>query len=554
MLRGFLVSEKDVLGPRRVPVATALTVGRAPECGFVIEDGAASRRHLQIIDRGGDFYWKDLGSTNGTVVNGSRMLEGRLKAGDRLQIGDTVLRFDVEEVEETGPSPEESTMFKQTILDDQGHAVTQRARGRAEDLLQAVYSVMDHIATNYEPCSLADQILETTVSAVRAERGAILFVDAAGEALRPCPVCGSVHMLAGGKLERVAQDVLRISNTVVQRVLQNGESVLYKEGSGNGSVDPSESMVSLNLRSVLCAPLRGKYQTLGLMYLDSTRSDRQYSHDDMLLATAVAKSAGLAIENANMHHQILEKQRIEQEIAFAWSIQEGFLVKAWPEGAERFEVYGETQPAKTVGGDFYDYARPAPETVGILIGDVSGKGVPAALTMAQVLAEFRLRAQGQCPPAEVLRALNENLTARSRFGIFCTLCYLTVDLATGRVVCANAGHHPVARIGPKGAELIGSASGPPAGVLPDLQWQNEEFRIEPGETLLLYTDGIAEARRAENGAPCEYGAEGILQLACRQPDRHPRDLIGSLIDDVREFCAPSVPHDDCTLIALRYLG
>jgi len=380
--RGFLVSEKDSRGLRRVPIHGSIVVGRSADCGFVIDDTAASRRHFQIVDRGGEFHWRDLGSTNGTVLNGSRMLEGRLKPGDRLQVGETVLRFEVEEAPEAAPAPEDSTMFKQTILDEAGRAITEMPRGRAEDLLRAVYAVTNEIASNYEPCSLIDRILEMTVDAIGAQRGALFFADPAAEVLMPCTVCSRIHIIENGRLGRAERDDIRISQSVAQRVLQEGESVLYRESNGAAS----ESILSLKLRSVLCAPIRGKYEIFGILYLDTTRPDRQYTQDDMLLATAVAKSAGLAIENASLHRQILEKQRIEQEIEFAWSIQQGFLVKQWPEEETQFQVYGDTRPAKTVGGDFYDFARPDPYHAGILIGDVSGKGVPAALTMAQLLS------------------------------------------------------------------------------------------------------------------------------------------------------------------------
>lgn len=109
----------------------------------------------------------------------------------------------------------------------------------------------------------------------------------------------------------------------------------------------------------------------------------------MLLSTAVGNSAGLALENARMHVQIVEKNRTDSEIQHAWQIQQGFLINEWPEDDARFKVYGDTRPAKTVGGDFYDFVQPDDAHVGLLIGDVSGKGVPAALTMAQLLTEFR---------------------------------------------------------------------------------------------------------------------------------------------------------------------
>lgn len=553
MLRGFLVSEKDIQGPRRVPIHTSIVLGRAADCGFVLDDAAASRRHLQIVDRGGDFHWKDLGSTNGTVVNGARMLEGRLKSGDRLQIGDTVLRFELEEIPAEVRSPDDSTMFRQVVFDEQGEAITRTLSGRAEALLRAVYSVMDEIASNYETCSLVDRILETTVQAVDAQRGALFFTDPSGEALLPCPVCEEVHVFEDGALTRTAVNELQISSTIAQRVLKDGESVLFKSADSEGR-DSSASIVSLKLRSVICTPLRGKLGSLGILYLDSNRRDREYSEDDMLLATAVGKSAGLAIENANMHRQLLEKQRIEQEISFAWSIQQGFLVKTWPDAEPSFQVYGETRPAKTVGGDFYDFARPDADHLGLLIGDVSGKGVPAALTMAQLLAEFRLHARGVCEPARVLHALNRGLAARSRHGMFCTLCYICLDLRTGEALCANAGHHPPIVVGADGARLACEATGPPAGILGEAEWEDTPFRLAPGESVLLYTDGIVEARKANTPVLCEYGSDALCLAAAKFYGKHPKDLLDSVNDEVVRFCAPAHPHDDCTMIAARYCG
>ncbi|MCX5757730.1 MAG: PP2C family protein-serine/threonine phosphatase [Candidatus Hydrogenedentes bacterium] len=253
-----------------------------------------------------------------------------------------------------------------------------------------------------------------------------------------------------------------------------------------------------------------------------------------------------------MHREILDKQRVDQEIAYAWTIQEGFLVNDWSAKDGRFEVYGETRPARTVGGDFYDFVRLSQDRIGILIGDVSGKGVPAALAMAQLLAQFRLRARETMSPAEVVKALNEDLVVRSQRGMFCSLCYITLDLGTGAVLCANAGHHPVLYVGSEGARCFGDASGPPAGILPVVPWTDSEWVVEPGGTLLLYTDGIIEARSGEAGE--EYGIEGLFRIARRMYDRPPKELVDAVNEDVRAFCAPLLPHDDCTMIAVRRLG
>lgn len=555
-MRGFVVSKS---GDDRVAVDEAIVLGRTADCGVVVDDGAASRRHMEILRRGPKFYWRDLGSTNGTIVNGRRMLEGELRHGDEIQIGETRFVFEVEAGAADAPevAPEQplldSTVFKETVLEGDREVPQAIQPSKAEYLLKAVYEVMNDIATNYEPCSLVDRILVTTMKAIDAQRGAVLFAGTS-ELLEPCPVCNHIHVIENNRLRAAERNEIKISHTVVDRVLRGGESVLYRD-TGEGDLNVSESIMSLKLRSIICVPLRGKTGVIGVLYVDSTRTNKQYTHEDMLLSTAVGNSAGLALENAQMHRQILEKQRVDQEIEHAWTIQEGFLVRDWPADDPRFEVFGEMRPAKTVGGDFYDFVRPAENTVGILIGDVSGKGVPAALTMAQLLAEFRLRALELPSPAEVLHRLNSTFVMRSQRGIFCTMAYLRLNLETGRLTCANAGHHGAIRAGASDAVLCGEATGMPIGILEEGTWQDETMDVQPGESLLLYTDGIVEARPAGEGATecLEYGVDRVLNLA-RGWAGTPRALLQHVMEDVTRYCAPQMPHDDCTMIALRYLG
>ncbi|MCP4646061.1 MAG: serine/threonine-protein phosphatase, partial [bacterium] len=209
--------------------------------------------------------------------------------------------------------------------------------------------------------------------------------------------------------------------------------------------------------------------------------------------------------------------------------------------------------------DFYDFVQPAPGRIGVLIGDVSGKGVPAALTMAQLLAEFRLRAQHIESPAEVLKALNADLVGRSQFGSFCTLSYITLDLNTGTAACANAGHPASVHVSDGNAESFGGASGFPLGIVPEGAWTDEYLHLRPGDGLLLYTDGITEARTHRQGEVTladvvEYGEERLTWVAEQAMRAGPKALIDAVNKDVLQFCAPDAPHDDCTMIAMRYLG
>jgi serine phosphatase RsbU (regulator of sigma subunit) len=552
--RGFLVEESS---GRRVAVRGRVTIGRTHDCEFIIEDGAASRRHVEVAPRDEGFVWKDLGSTNGTLLNGRAMLAGELRAGDMIQIGDTAIRFVVEGDTSSQPAlsqGNEPAYFAETLFDSP--SVEHRVSGSSKpvELLSAVYAVANELAADYDRDSLMERVLTLVMRAINAQRGAIFLTMENGE-LDPSPV--SVRVSG-----RASRDGIRISQTIAAKVLREGRSVLYTENDDAGEMEATESILSLDLRSIVCVPLRAKDRILGILYIDSNVQGQEYGEDDVLLAAAVGNSAGLALDNARMALEMLDKQRIEQDLQTAWTIQEGFLVKDWPEGGRQYQVYGETRPAKTVGGDFYDYVHPAPGKVGILIGDVSGKGVPASLMMAQLLASFRLLARDHESPGQVLRMLNTDLAKRSRRGMFCTLLYLSLNLRTGEVRVANAGHHPVLCIGPNGTRELGAASGPPAGVLPTGEWEESVDTVQPGDTLLLYTDGIVEAQSMgtlhENKSPNEsieqYEIENLSVVARAHHAPAPHVLLDAIFNDVIRFCAPGAPHDDCTMIALKYLG
>ena len=555
MQQGFIVTESGG-DRRRVPVGSALVIGRSADNGLVIKDTAASRRHLEILNSDDGYVCRDLDSRNGTIVNGARTKVCELNDGDQILIGETVLRFELGV--EKAPGPPDKTVFLQTVLDPSGREQAQPPSSSSTDMLQAAYTLMNALASNFNPCDLVDRVLETITEAIHAHRGAILFFGPYGE-LQPCGGCGRVHSIVDGKPQSASVEELQISESVARRVLREGKTVHIESGLADGSVDPSVSIAALKLTSILCVPIRTQNEILGILYMDTDITDHEYTNDDRLLAAAAGNSAGLALDNARNHRAVLEKQRIEQDIEAAWTIQESFLVSDWPMDDPRFEVFGITQPAKVVGGDFYDFAYINPDTIGMLIGDVSGKGVPAALTMAQLLAEFRLNAPGVSSPAELLGLLNRGLVKRSLRGLFCTVAVIAIDLTTGELIGANAGHHPMLVISPEEVVTALDASGPPIGILPEISWDDVTMTISPGDTLLFYTDGIAEARASgeavDIGAePVEYGLEGLERVARAYHDCPPRELIDAIIGDVHRFCSPLAPHDDCTMIALRYLG
>jgi sigma-B regulation protein RsbU (phosphoserine phosphatase) len=553
--RAFIVAENDK-ERRRVAVGEGLTVGRGGHCSLVIRDSAASRQHLEIKGTGSSYVCRDLGSRNGTLVNGNRITICELNDRDEIYIGETVLRFELGEAKVEGVP--EKTVFLQTVLDPSGREQKLPPSSLSQDFLEAAYTLMNAMASNFNPCELVDTILRTTMDAIRAHRGAVLFAGPDNQLL-PCAVCGKVHTILDGEALPATVEEIEISGTVARRVLQDGQNVLFQSGWSHSTIDPSVSMAALNLTSILCVPIRTQDSISGILYIDTNIVDHAYTQDDLLLAAAAGNSAGLALQNAYNHQALLQKQRIEQDVEAAWNIQEGFLVSNWSTDDPRFDIYGRTRPARIVGGDFYDFVRIDENRVGMLIGDVSGKGMPAALTMAQILAEFRLCVQGSTSPAEVLRQLNERLVVRSQRGLFCTIAAVAINLENGNILGANAGHHPLVVVSRDRSVTLLGASGPPIGIVSDASWEDASAVLVPGDTMVFYTDGIVEARAgvsmsAGESELVEYGVENLTQVARAAAAGGPQRLIEAVIQDVDRFCSPAAPHDDCTLISLRYNG
>ena len=360
MLHGYVLCENS---GKRVLVDRTIVIGRTQDCDLRIDDSAASRRHVEIMRRDDGYVWKDLGSTNGTVLNGSRMLAGSLKDGDVITIGETTFRFQVEQIEEVDRKGTIPVSSARTILSPEGPPKAVSLPDKERRLLETVYAVVNEIATNYDPCSLMDRILQTAMPAINAQRGAIFLAQDDGS-LGPCPQCGHVHRIRDGELRAVEPGKIHISNTVARPPCwMMGKVCSTATLEAKKSSAPPRAFCRSSFNPLSAYPLRAKHGIIGILYIDSDRTDQAYSEEDLLLAASVGNSAGIALENAQMHQEILVKQRIEQEIATAWTIQEGFLVKEWPEGEKRFEVYGETRARENGRGGLLRF-RPACEEHG----------------------------------------------------------------------------------------------------------------------------------------------------------------------------------------------
>jgi serine phosphatase RsbU (regulator of sigma subunit)/anti-sigma regulatory factor (Ser/Thr protein kinase) len=300
---------------------------------------------------------------------------------------------------------------------------------------------------------------------------------------------------------------------------------------------------------VLVVPLVSQGELIGTLNLGPRLSEQEYSSDDRRLLASLAAQAAPAVRVAQLVQEqaaeIQARERYEQELRVATLIQQQFLPRQLPNLPD-WQVAAYYGPARAVGGDFYDFMELADGRIGIVVGDVTDKGVPAALVMARTHSILRGDAPRLVSPAKVLEHANELLVAEMPESMFVTCLYLVLDPATGHVVYANAGHNlPYVRTAAGVIEF--RATGMPLGLMPGMVYEEREAVIEPGDNVLLYSDGLIEAHDptgAMYGFP-RLRADLTTELAGS-------DLLDELLDRLHAFTGPGwEQEDDITLVALR---
>jgi sigma-B regulation protein RsbU (phosphoserine phosphatase) len=306
----------------------------------------------------------------------------------------------------------------------------------------------------------------------------------------------------------------------------------------------------LGLRSVLCVPLRTRDKLSGVVYVDSRIRAGIFSRADLNLLTAIASSAAIAIENARLYQVAVDRGRLERELQMAREVQASLLPSQTPQ-VPGWEFAARWQPARQVGGDYYDFFPLDGERLGLVIADVSDKGMPAALFMALTRSTVRASVGQASSPAEGIALANRLLCADSMGGMFVTLFYAQLDPAAGEMVYVNAGHNP-----PLFFQGGASAARPPAelrrtgmalGVLEDEPFEQRAVQIDPGDSVFLYTDGVTDAMDAQGR---EFGTERMLRLLNQQRRAPAGPMLDAIEGALHRYVGETPQADDVTLVAV----
>lgn len=300
---------------------------------------------------------------------------------------------------------------------------------------------------------------------------------------------------------------------------------------------------------LLAVPLLSQGELVGLLQLGSRKSGQEYSSDDRGLLNRLAIQAAPAIRVAQLvreqQAQALERERLEQELRIARQIQRAFLPKDLPQ-LPGWQVATYYQPARAVGGDFYDFLPFADGRLGIVIGDVSGKGIPAALLMTTTRTVLRSVTQREASPGQVLEQTNALLCSEMPPSMFVTCLYALLDPASGRLRCANAGHdQPYQRQHDRVSELW--ATGMPLGLMDGMTYEEKETTVAEGDSVLWYSDSLVEAHNQERAMFGFPQVAKLLQEQCDTPS-----LIDILVQRLAVFTGPNwEQEDDVTLVTLH---
>jgi sigma-B regulation protein RsbU (phosphoserine phosphatase) len=405
-------------------------------------------------------------------------------------------------------------------------------------LLQTIAAVN----SNLELETLIVNVVDLTLELTGAERGILLLYE--GDQLK-------VRMARDSRRKNLPPNPV-YSHSVPAEVAKKGKAICLLDAASSGNLNLGQSIADLKLLTVMCVPLRVKDRIIGVLYVDSHATSKEFSNSDLTLLKALAYQVAITLDNARLLEHYVEKQRIQQGLFIARDIQRS-LLPAGPLAVPGFDIHGVSVGCEETSGDYYDYIRMGEDRVGLVVGDVAGHGIGAALFMATARALLRAFLYANSDPVVTLGNLNDFLSEDMETGRFMTLFYGDLDIKTRTLRYVRAGHNApllYRRETDTFEEL--EAPGVALGMVRGFRFRSSEaIQIAPGDMLFLYTDGIIETMDEKKE---QYGIERVADLLRKNRDRPAREICASLQASVDSFANHAPPQDDLTMIVARAAG
>ncbi len=525
-------------------------IGRLPECDLSLRDGRISRDHAQILLEDGKYFIEDRGSRHGLFVNGQKVTRHELRHQDSIEFGvhDSYQVVVGRAVASTAPIIKKAV--EMPSLTETG------GLGRLSAVLEVARAMQSSLSL--------DDILATAVDAALgltgAQRGFLMLRLKQGEL--------EVRVARNRSGEELPTADLRIPRSLIQKALLDRRDLLSMAfdplgEAGGPETDAGRTILSLEIRSVFCVPLvririgqehettrlSPKEDTLGVLYMDSREmaSDLSASSREMLQTLAIEIST--VLENARLLSEEREKRQLEHELKIARNIQQAMLPPQLPEQGWLVAA-GSSVSCFDVGGDYFDVMHLSPQCWGAVLADVSGKGVSAALMASLIQGAFFATSSSDSKLSEIVAKVNRYISERGANARFVTVFYCSIG-EDGSMRWVNAGHCPALVVRSSGRIETLPAGGPPVGLFPDAEFPESGIALEPGDKVVIYSDGVTEAH---NAADEQFGEKSLAEAVLKNAEGSARDLFSAIEDAISSFTAGAPQKDDLTLLVLGYQG
>lgn len=523
-------------------------VGRSGDLSFCIPDKTISRTHavVEVSASGEEVFVTDAGSHNGTTVNGVRISKRRrLNVGDTVQFGRIEFRVRDDDQSEAGSSRRTTAVLtehdveKSMVLsvNEALQALPSRVTERPE--LFPTLSEMARMLVLAEPReTMLERSLALVNKVIPAERLAVLMVEEGSE-----EIYSAATLLPSGK----DPGSFTLSKTIIQEIMTNRSAILIGDPESDPRFASQQSIIMAELRSAMAVPLFDENEVLGILYVDTSNPLHRYNDQYLSLLVTFGNIIASRLLNYTLLYERQERQVYEAELRRASGIQKKLLISEIPD-IPGYEVGALQQQCRAVGGDLYDIATLPDSRLVVIVADVSGKGMGAALLMSNILASFRILYNvTEFSLADVVNMVSHQLFCSSGAADFATLFVGVIDPATNRLSYINAGHNPPILVRADGRHEYLEASGTMIGAFDVGTWTQAETDLAPDDMLVVFTDGVTEADRGDQ----QYSEERLERLLFESKHQSPQQLMQTIMEDIDGFLEDAPRSDDITMLAVR---
>ncbi len=536
-------------------------MGRSPECDLVLDVAAVSRRHVILTKENEHYFVQDLGSRNGTYINNHRVEDrGPLRNGDRMLICDILFDFYDENAPPklAGAEPESSSLLRPLPTEDdendpdatsqimatldvsRGSGALWQMSAKPEVQLRALVEISNNIGNTLSVKEILPKILDSLFKIfVQADRGFVV--------MRPRPDAPLVPVAT--KARRASdEDKMRVSRTIVKQAMEGKKAILSADASTDERFGMAQSIADFQIRSLICAPMiASNGESLGVIQIDTNNQMSRFTDLDLQVLAGIANQAAISLDNARMHQEALAQVALQRDMEVAKQMQRTLLPNHSPEVAG-YHFFAFYESAYQVGGDYYDYVSLPDNRLAVVVGDVAGKGVPAAILMAKLSSDVRLWLSVEPNPAKALGKINQIFSSYGWDDRFVTMVVAVIDPAKNQLTLVNAGHMPPMLRNAAGevTEIGGEQAGLPVGVVEDFEFEAYQRELSPGDLVTIFTDGFSEAMNSQREL---YGIERMARLIATAEVKT-MEIGNLLLADVRQFAGDFPQSDDMCIVCL----